>query len=97
MRRRLLMLRETDDGFTIADEDFRIRGGGDLLGRQQSGLVGFRLSDPAVHERLLAIAVKDAAWLLNRDAGLVGLRGQAVVRLLRLFGRDETPQVLAAG
>ena len=97
MRRRLLMLRESDDGFLIADEDFRIRGGGDLLGRQQSGLVGFRLSDPTLHERLLAIAVKDAALLLDRDPGLTGARGLAVAELLSLFGRDAEPAVLAAG
>ena len=125
MRRRLLMLRETDDGFTIADEDFRIRGGGDLLGRQQSGLVGFRLkfvnapgvvsSDDALlptqvreqrgdngsglarYERLIAISVKDAALVLERDPDLAARRGLALTSLLRLFGRDQEAELLAAG
>ena len=97
MRRRLLLLRDTDDGFIIADEDFRIRGGGDLLGKRQSGMAGFRLADPVQHERLLAIAVRDAAVVLERDPALTSERGRAVALVLDLFGRTAEPAVLEAG
>ena len=65
-RRRLTLLRDTDDGFLIADEDFRLRGGGDVLGTRQSGLPGFRLADPIEHEGLLHMANRDAAVLLGQ-------------------------------
>ncbi len=97
MRRRLLLLRDTEDGFVIADEDFRIRGGGDVLGKRQSGLPGFRVVDATQQERLLRIANQDAAVLLDRDPGLVGERGRAVRGLLRLFGRDGGMAALGAG
>ena len=66
-RRRLTLLRDTDDGFLIADEDFRLRGGGDTLGTRQAGLPGYRLADPVEHEHLLHMAHRDAAVLLSRD------------------------------
>ncbi len=97
MRKRLLLLRDTEDGFLIADEDFRIRGGGDLLGKRQSGMPGFRLADPAQHERLLRVANQDAAVLLDRDPGLVGARGVAVRNLLSVFGRNQALETLGAG
>ena len=97
MRRRLSLLRDTEDGFVIADEDFRLRGGGDMLGKRQSGLPGYRLADPDLHERLLEIAHKDAAVLLDRDPRLETERGQAVRLLMRLFERKEAVQTLAAG
>ena len=97
MRRRLTLLRDTEDGFVIADEDFRLRGGGDLLGKRQSGLPGYKLFDPGQHERLLHIASQDAAALLDRDPRLEGPRGQALLPLLRLFGRREAVRTLAAG
>ena len=97
MRRRLTLLKDTEDGFVIADEDFRIRGGGDLLGKRQSGLPGFRLADPVAHEGLLHMASKDAAVLLERDARLEGERGGAVKGLLRLFRYGPAIRALAAG
>ena len=97
MRRRLVLLRDTEDGFLIADEDFRIRGGGDGLGTRQSGLPGFRLADAEQQERLLEIAHQDAAMLLERDAKLESERGAAVRVLMRLFERKQAVQTLAAG
>ena len=96
-RRRLLLLRDTDDGFAIADADFRLRGGGDLLGTRQAGSPGFRLADPVHDERLLEIAHKDAALLLEKDPGLNGDRGRAARVLLRLFGQWEAMRTLAGG
>jgi ATP-dependent DNA helicase RecG len=96
-RRRLLLLRDTDDGFVIADEDFRMRGGGDLLGRRQSGQPSWRLADPVEHEGLLHMASRDAALLLDRDPGLTTERGRAVRCLLRLFERGEALRTLGAG
>ncbi len=96
-RRRLTLLRDTEDGFVIADEDFRLRGGGDALGTRQAGLPGYRLADPADHEHLLHMAHRDAAVLLSRDPGLETARGQAVRLLLKLFERNAAMQTLAAG
>ena len=97
MRRRLTLLRDTEDGFKIADEDFRIRGSGDGLGTRQSGLPGYKLFDLDAQERLLDIAHQDAAMLLERDARLESERGQAVRLLMRLFERKEAVQTLGAG
>ncbi len=96
-RRRLRLLRDSDDGFRIADEDFRIRGGGDLLGTRQSGQRGFRVADPVGDEDLLHMAGRDAALLLERDPRLDGARGTAVRLLLRLFGRTEAMRTLRSG
>lgn len=96
-RRRLTMLRDTDDGFLIADEDFRLRGGGDVLGTRQAGQPGFRLADPVEHEGLLHMAHRDATLLLQKDPGLTSERGRAVRILLRLFERTAAMRTLAAG
>ncbi len=96
-RRRLTLLRDTDDGFLIADEDFRLRGGGDALGTRQAGLPGYRMADAVEHESLLHMAHRDAAVLLSRDPGLETQRGHAIRVLLRLFERTAAMRTLAAG
>ena len=96
-RRRLVLLRDTEDGFAIADEDFRIRGGGDLMGKRQSGAPGWRLADPVEHEGLLRMANRDAAHLLERDPRLETPRGAAIRLLLRMFERGEALRTLGSG
>jgi ATP-dependent DNA helicase RecG len=96
-RRRLTLLRDTDDGFEIADEDFRLRGGGDALGTRQAGMPGYKLADAVEHEPLLHMANRDAAVLLSRDPKLETERGQAIRVLLRLFERTPAMRTLAAG
>ncbi len=96
-RARLNILRETDDGFRIAEEDLRLRGAGELLGTRQSGLPEFRVADLAVHGELLAAARDDAMLVLERDAELTTPRGQALRTLLYLFERDAAVRLLRAG
>ncbi|MDR3422254.1 MAG: ATP-dependent DNA helicase RecG [Xanthobacteraceae bacterium] len=94
---RLAILRETDDGFRIAEEDLRLRGEGDVLGTRQSGMPGFRLARLEVHGKLLSAAREDAALVLNRDPKLKSARGAALRQLLYLFARDEAIRLLGAG
>jgi ATP-dependent DNA helicase RecG len=94
---RLKTLRETDDGFVIAEEDLRLRGPGELLGTRQSGQVEFRMADLAAHGELLAAARDDAKLVLSRDPDLKSPRGEALRMLLYLFGRDEAVRYLRAG
>src|SRR5260221_3152799 len=96
-RQRLAILRETEDGFRIAEEDLRLRGGGEVLGTRQSGLPVLRLADLARHAELLAVARDDARLVLERDPGLAGPRGEALRLLLYLFRRDEAVQYVRAG
>jgi ATP-dependent DNA helicase RecG len=96
-RSRLAILRETDDGFRIAEEDLRLRGAGELLGTRQSGMPGFRLADLAFHAELLAAAQDDARLILTRDANLQSPRGQALRVLLYLFERDAAVRNLRSG
>ncbi len=96
-RERISILRETEDGFRIAEEDLRLRGGGEVLGTRQSGLPALRLANLAAHEPLIAIAHDDARLVLTRDPGLESERGQALRTLLYLFQRDEAVQYLRAG
>jgi ATP-dependent DNA helicase RecG len=96
-RARLNMLRESDDGFLIAEEDLRLRGGGELLGIRQSGLPGFRLADLDHHQSILEAAQHDALEIVTTNAGLNGSNGEGVRALLYLFGRDEAIRLLKAG
>jgi ATP-dependent DNA helicase RecG len=96
-KRRLEILRETEDGFRIAEEDLRLRGAGEVLGTRQSGLPSLRLADLAVHEELVGFAHDDARLVLERDPLLESARGQALRVLLYLFRRDEAVQYLRAG
>ena len=94
---RLEILRETEDGFRIAEEDLRLRGEGDVLGTRQSGMPGFRVARIEVHGPLLDPARKDAQLILSRDADLTSPRGEALRHLLYLFERDEAVRQLRAG
>ena len=96
-RARLNILRETDDGFRIAEEDLRLRGAGELLGTRQSGLPAFRLADLADHGELLAAARDDARLILSRDPMLADRRGAALRTLLYLFERDVAVTYLRSG
>jgi ATP-dependent DNA helicase RecG len=96
-RARLEILRETEDGFRIAEEDLRLRGAGDLLGVQQSGLPKFRIADLEQQADLMRTAQDDARLLLARDPDLTSPRGQAVRTLLYLLDRDKAIRMLAVG
>ena len=96
-RARLQIMRETDDGFLIAEEDLRLRGAGELLGTRQSGLPAFKLADLAVHGDLLATARDDSRLVLERDPELETPRGRALRVLLYLFERDAAIKYLRSG
>lgn len=96
-RERLNVMRETDDGFRIAEEDLRLRGAGEVLGTRQSGLPVFRLANLAAHGDLLAAARDDARLILERDPELKSERGAALRTLLYLFQRDEAIKTLQSG
>ena len=96
-RARLALMRESNDGFRIAEEDLRLRGGGDLLGTRQSGEQTFRLATPEQVGELVEIANDDARLLIDRDGGLEGERGQAARVALYLFDRDAGVQLLRSG
>ena len=94
---RLEMMRETEDGFRIAEEDLRLRGEGEVLGTRQSGLPGFKLARLDVDDDLLGAARDDARLLIDRDPELTGERGEALRVLLYLFERDAAVKLLRAG
>jgi ATP-dependent DNA helicase RecG len=94
---RLATLRDTNDGFVIAEEDLRLRGPGEVLGTRQSGLPAFRLASLAAHAELLAVARDDARLIVERDPMLETARGEALRILLYLFERDEAVRYLRAG
>ena len=94
---RLAIMRETEDGFRIAEEDLRLRGAGELLGTRQSGLPDMRLADLAAHGELLQAARDDARLVIERDPDLQSERGAALRALLYLFRRDDAVRTLRAG
>ena len=96
-RARLNVMRETDDGFRIAEEDLKLRGAGELLGTRQSGLPDFRLADLAVHGDLLKAAWDDARLIVERDPDLASERGEALRTLLYLFERDAAVKTVRSG
>jgi ATP-dependent DNA helicase RecG len=96
-RARLALMRETNDGFRIAEEDLRLRGPGEILGTRQSGEAGFRVAKPEDVAELAQIATDDAQLLLDRDGGLSGPRGQAARICLYLFERDQAVGLIRSG
>ena len=90
-------MRETEDGFRIAEEDLRLRGGGEILGTRQSGMPGFRIARMEAHGHLMEIARDDARLVVELDPNLTTARGAALRVLLYLFGRDEAIRLLRAG
>ncbi|MEP3297616.1 MAG: helicase-related protein, partial [Pseudoruegeria sp.] len=95
--RRLKVLRDTEDGFLIAEEDLAIRGAGDLIGTAQSGLPRFRVADMEAQPGLMQIAQKDARNLLEHDPTLSLERGQAARVLLWLMEQDKAIRLISVG
>lgn len=96
-RARLALMRETNDGFRIAEEDLRLRGAGEILGTRQSGDAAFRLASPEHVNELITAANDDARLLVDRDGGLDSPRGQAARIALYLFERDAAVALIKAG
>jgi ATP-dependent DNA helicase RecG len=96
-RARLQIMRESEDGFRIAEEDLRLRGAGDLLGTRQSGLADYHVADLAAHGDLLIAARQDTKRILDGDPELQSARGQALRVLLYLFERDAAIRLLRSG
>jgi len=96
-RARLTLMRETNDGFRIAEEDLRLRGPGEILGTRQSGEEAFLVATPDLVAELAPVAQSDAMLLLDRDGGLKGERGQAARVCLYLFQRDQAVDLIRSG
>jgi ATP-dependent DNA helicase RecG len=96
-KRRLQVMRETEDGFRIAEEDLALRGGGDMLGTKQSGLPSYRLADPLTVGPLLEKAYEAAQSLLRVDPHLLSPQGRSARLLLSLFGQEEVIHTLTSG
>ena len=94
---RLSILRESEDGFRLAEEDLRLRGEGEVLGTRQSGAPSFDFADLEAHAELLTIARDDARYIVATDPDLQSERGEALRMLLYLFGRDQAVRTLRAG
>lgn len=96
-RSRLNIMKQSEDGFLIAEEDLKLRGGGEVLGTRQSGFSNFRVADLSLHGDLLFLAAKEAALILAQDKNLSSPRGQALRTLMYLFERDEAVKTYLAG
>lgn len=96
-QKRLDIMRQTENGFVLAEQDLKLRGHGEILGTRQSGSVTGRLADLSVHGDLLSIARDDARLHLERDPELQSERGRALRVLLYLFERDQAVRLLDAG
>ena len=94
---RLTVIRDSEDGFRIAEEDLRLRGGGELLGTKQSGVPEFSIARLPEHSEILAAARDDAQLILARDPTLTSKRGKALKTLLYLFERDAAAKLLRSG
>ena len=94
---RLSILRESEDGFLLAEEDLRLRGEGDVLGARQSGAPGFVFADLSAHGALLTTARDEARAILDADPTLASRDNDALRLLLYIFGRDAAVKLLAAG
>ena len=94
---RLKVMRETQDGFLIAEEDLNLRGAGEVLGTKQSGMEEFKIADLSVHGDLLKTACNDAKYVMNIDPELQTQRGRALRLLLYLFRKDEAVKTLRSG
>ena len=96
-KERLNMMRETEDGFKIAEADLRLRGEGDVLGTKQSGMPGFRVANAEEHKDLMEMARKEARLIVEMDPELQGSRAKALRDLLYLFERDAAIRLLKSG
>ena len=94
---RLNVMRETEDGFKIAEEDLRLRGEGEILGTRQSGTPGFNLVDFEHHGQLLEIARDQARFLVTTNPDLQGDTGDALRNMLYLFGQDQAVRLIRSG
>ena len=96
-KERLRTMRETEDGFLIAEKDLALRGGGEILGTRQSGMPVFKIADLTAHADLLIAARQETKLLLEKDPDLQTTRGQALRTLLYLFEQDLAIKTLRAG
>jgi ATP-dependent DNA helicase RecG len=94
---RLQIMRETEDGFIIAEEDLKLRGGGEMLGRRQSGERDFRVANVPNQQDLIEAANDDVKLILNNDPDLTSERGKALRKLIYLFECDEAIKLFRAG
>ncbi|WND02482.1 ATP-dependent DNA helicase RecG [Temperatibacter marinus] len=94
---RLQVMRDTEDGFVIAEEDLKLRGAGEILGTRQSGMPEYHFVDLEEHKHLIELARDDARMIMNKDAGLETPRGKALRELLYLFEKDEGVRLLRGG
>jgi ATP-dependent DNA helicase RecG len=96
-KQRLAIMRDTEDGFLIAEKDLELRGAGEVLGTRQSGLPAFRLASVEAHGDLMQMAHTEAKLIAERDPLLTSRRGEALRALLYLFSQDQAVQTLRSG